>query len=499
MHCPYCGKKNDVSNLFCRGCGKRLPDKYENPVGPMKNNRLKNYFYFLFAGVIFLAIFTMIGIYANSQKQKKLKAQIEKNAYSTNEIVTNSPETMSQQQALQSLENDEGKSAYKEWIALTRNNRTLFLVKPDGKEEKKIFESSTDSISFLKWSPNGRYLSFGTDGSSRYDGSLMIWEMEEEKLTSVIKNWEGDVKWNTKSDDYLLVMIILENNDPMIPPGQKLSLWNTNSQDMVTITEELGSGYQWVDAGTSILYDIDGESSEGEYYCPNLPSWVSKDGIYSYNVMTKETFEVVPEKKNPLGLQFASPDGKNISFVEFEPHCTGADDFCWPVDDVRSVDVNQPAIWNRIPYDSCMWSYDGKIIFCGDDPCNNPNPFVFLSANGEKKKTYENELKENFYADFDFANKIWSRDNTNIVVNSWQREKNERLFFVFSISNNDYLEGIIGEAVDWSPDSDQILVLQGEIGKSETIGIFDIVNGEFVTNLGPGTHAAWQHVIKTSE
>lgn len=365
------------------------------------------------------------------------------------------------------------------WVAIAGNDGSVRIIKPDGSGNKIIYKDSSGSawIYSLEWSKEGRFLGFIV--RQQRDLQLWIWDSSIDKLymaTGDLADSARGYSWNPAIDE---IVVFGKENGSQI----ELILWDAIQQNSRVLVSNYGSNFQWVDDGNRIIFDMMFESS-GDPVCPELPTWINKDGIYSYDVTTKEVEEVVRDKSNPLVFYFSSPDGTIITFNDRELPCVGKDIFC-PL--TLTASISQPEEWNSFPDWSCQWSSDGNSTFCGGSPCQG-EPFRVYQREGKELVSYADVYK--LKKDVRYYDKYWSPDNSKVVVSAIS-DSGDFTSLIFDVTTKAIPVEFDGLAQQWSSDGTQILALVKS--ESETIvNIFDLNLNSFIINLGYGKNAAWQ-------
>jgi hypothetical protein len=214
-----------------------------------------------------------------------------------------------------------------EWIAFINDQSQVVLIHPDGSGLRTLIppaEKRGYSNSMVAWSAQGRYLAWLEFFQNPSLSKLWVWDSATDAYTALsdqVAGGEVRFAWNPVLEDQILIMINRSEQD------RALVLSNLADGSYPPLVEKVGWVFHWGQDGKTILYDRAFASSE-PVACPQMPTWTSYDGIYSFDLVTKTSSLVIPPQTDPLYLMSASPNLEQIIYGERKPFCTGMDGFC---------------------------------------------------------------------------------------------------------------------------------------------------------------------------
>jgi WD40 repeat protein len=384
------------------------------------------------------------------------------------------------------------------WIAYIDQEQTVHVVHPDGSGDRAIYKigHTIDSgeISLQGWSVNGRFLAFGVWRNDTR--SIFVWDSRVESGLIELKGATalfGGVLWNPQ-EEHLFATIQTINKPGQSSRVNQLEIWNVLNTERVIVYPDAGYGFAGSPDGEQLFFDMpymDTKTAGQAAPCPTMPTWVTYDGIYSYEVKTGSTSRVVTAKENPLHLDSVFPNGRELIVHEGVLLCTGMDGGCMQGQSYK-VDLNHPDEWTSPFGSDCEWSPDGKLTACGGNKCGDELIRIF-DANGKNVQTlsqFQTAFPSPYYT------KHWSPNNQLLSIEeigwlTWSYNKN-----VWD-SESGEIEKIPGNIVyfDWSPDGKYyVACMTPENDLNCIFTIFDYETKTEVIRLGQGrgAYVDWQ-------
>lgn len=360
------------------------------------------------------------------------------------------------------------------WIAFIGKDNNVWLVQPDGSDLRHVTNDASTMVRYEqpRWSPDGANLAL-----LRY----------------------------------------AQNND-YFPPG--LYLMQLSTFEIEKVVEKTSGGVDWLANSQRILYDISPvygtPTEEHMAFCRGKIQ--QYDGLYFYDLRTKQSQVAIPKDETPLFVTQLSPDNQQI-IIRTDEFATqyGAGPFF-----VTTLDGEGSFYPLEKSYSTCHWSTDGAQIACDTwDPntCGNGMegtcPITLYTPAGKaiKKLVLSSEPNVND------LNPTWSPDGRFLAVNATDGffyadgpcggGSGPSLYaqhtYVDLISLPDYSRRRLASGIfeGWSPDGNYVLVTQRSVEKSGSTQTYQnwiyavsAQTGETGKPIAEGSNAVWQPVTR---
>lgn len=315
------------------------------------------------------------------------------------------------------------------WIAFIGEDKNIWLVHPDGSEITQITSdaSNTRTYANLKWNPDGSKLGFTR------------WENEQTAILTL----------NIKT-----------------------------LQQTEEVVDAFGS-FDWSPDGEKIVYakpfkgQFTGPEGGREYEITQY------DGLWVKDLVSHDSYLLVPPHESPLINPDMSPNGDYIGFFEY--HSTPEGGLSWysfasleNVDEYISIGT----------YSACDWAPDNLSIICDDPflnmigPISGPCPLGIFNLSGDELMAFATD------GDSCDINPMWSPDGDIVAFQAVFLESDYIGIIKPDGSGRKSLSN--GELLGWSPDGVWLL-----IQNSLKIFIADKNTGEKVLEI-TGTQGTWQ-------
>ncbi len=381
------------------------------------------------------------------------------------------------------------------WIAFVDNEKAVHVIHPDGSNDQILYPLNQTIqpgwISLHGWSATGRFLAFSDDSS------IHIWDSQSQSNPTVLLSQSTirvvDFRWNPKKEELFAIEQTLSTQQST--RTYQIEIWNVVTQTKQIVYQEAGYHFLWSPNGEKLFFDMpfkDTKDTGQEANCPTMPTWISFDGIYSYDLETDTSMLVISAKDNPLILEDILPNGNELIFYEGKLFCTGMDGPCMFGHSLKAV-ISNSEVWTSPPGSNCVWSLDGKKAICGGDMCEG-DPLRIIDEAGKLIHSFS-EIPAT--AQYSIFKKNWSPDNQKIALTEKGWMEAPAKTYIWDSITGDTIE-LPGNAnfFSWSPDGRFYIVsTDPENNYQRTHAIFDYVTKSEVAILGPTDYIseiAWQ-------